>query len=352
MKNWKNALVSVKTPILKVIEIIDKSALGIALVVDENSRLLGTVTDGDVRRAILKGMELTNTVDHIMNENPTVALINDDRETILNHMRQKDLKQIPILDNDGCVVNIEMVNDLIRSTERENWVVLMAGGLGKRLYPLTDECPKPLLKVGDKPILETILQNFIEYGFIRFYISVNYKAEMIEEYFGDGSKWGVEIRYLREKEQLGTAGALSLLPETPQQALLVMNGDLLTKANFGHLLDFHKEHHACATMCVREFKFQVPYGVVKIDKQRLIGIVEKPTQHFFVNAGVYVLNPEVLEFIPTNSFIDMPTLFEKLITQGKSTSVFPIREYWIDIGRMGDFERAKGEYELHFSGSN
>ncbi len=132
-------------------------------------------------------------------KNPTVALINDDRETILNHMRQKDLKQIPILDNDGCIVNMEMVNDLIRSTERENWVVLMAGGLGKRLYPLTDECPKPLLKVGDKPILETILQNFIEYGFARFFISVNYKAEMIEEYFGDGSKWGVEIRYLREK---------------------------------------------------------------------------------------------------------------------------------------------------------
>ena len=344
MKDWKKVLVAPTTSILAAIKIIDESAAGIVLVVDETYHLLGTITDGDVRRAILGGIQLTEPASSIMNHNPTVAAINDDREAILIRMKQKDLKQIPILDDNGCVVYMEVLSELIKTTERENWVVLMAGGMGKRLYPLTDDCPKPLLKVGDKPILETIIQNFIDYGFSRFYISVNYKAEMIEEYFGDGSKWEVEIKYLREKERMGTAGALSLLPETPTKPLLVMNGDLLTKVNFAHLLDFHKEHNSDATMCVREYKLQVPYGVVQIDKHRLIGIVEKPMQQFFVSAGVYVLEPDILQFIPHSEFFDMPNLFDELIHQQRETAVFPVREYWLDIGRIDDFERANGEF--------
>lgn len=344
MIDWKKVLVTPTTSILEVIKIIDDSSAGIALVVDDKNHLLGTVTDGDIRRAILRGIQLTEPADSIMNERPTVARVNDNQDIILARMKQKDLKQIPILNEDGCVVHMEMLSEMIKTTGRENWVVLMAGGMGKRLYPLTNDCPKPLLKVGDKPILETIIQNFIDCGFSRFYISVNYKAEMIENYFGNGSKWGVEIRYLREKEQLGTAGALSLLPEIPSNPLLIMNGDLLTKVNFAHLLDFHKEYQADATMCVREYKFQVPYGVVQLDKHRLTGIVEKPVQQFFVSAGVYILDPEVLHFIPQGQFFDMPTLFDKLISKNCETAVFPVREYWLDIGRMGDFEKANGEF--------
>ncbi len=344
MKDWKRILTSPTTQIINAIEIIDAEATGIALVVDDDNRLLGTVTDGDVRRAILKGIQLDESVSRIMNSQPTVAKVNDNKEAILSRMKLKDLKQIPILDDDGRVVSMEMINELIRADERENWVLLMAGGMGKRLNPLTNECPKPLLKVGDKPILETIIQNFIDHGFRRFYVSVNYKAQMIEDYFGGGAKWGVEIRYLREAEPLGTAGALSLLPETPGHPLVVMNGDLLTKVNFGHLLDFHKEHKACATMCVREYKLQVPYGVVQMDKHRLKGIIEKPVQQFFVSAGVYVLDSEVLKHIPRNTLIDMPALFERLISKKLETAVFPVREYWLDIGRIGDFERANGEF--------
>lgn len=344
MKDWKKVLVTPKTSILEVIKIIDDSSAGIALVVDAEDHLLGTITDGDIRRAILRGEQLTEPAGSIMNEQPTVARVNDEQEVILTSMKQRDLKQIPILNDDGCVVYMETLSEMIKLTKRENWVVLMAGGLGKRLYPLTNDCPKPLLKVGDKPILETIIQNFIDYGFSRFYISVNYKAEMIEDYFGDGSQWGVEIRYLREKEQLGTAGALSLLPEVPTNPLVIMNGDLLTKVNFAHLLDFHKEYQADATMCVRDYKFQVPYGVVQLDKHRLTGIVEKPVQQFFVSAGVYVLEPEVLHIIPQNKYFDMPTLFDNLISTNKETAVFPVREYWLDIGRMGDFEKANGEF--------
>lgn len=344
MKDWKKALVDPAISILEVLKIIDESSIGIALVVDANNHLLGTITDGDARRAILRGIQLTEPASLIMNKQPTVAKVNDGQDAILAYMKQRELKHIPILDDHGRVIYMETLSEMIKLSQKKNWVVLMAGGLGKRLHPLTNDCPKPMLKVGDKPILETIIENFINYGFSNFYISVNYKAEIIEDYFGDGTKWNINIRYLRETERLGTAGALSLLPESPRDALIVMNGDLLTKVNFDHLLNFHKEHQADATMCVREYKFQVPYGVVQLDHHRLTGIVEKPVQQFFVSAGVYVLNPEVLRSIPQNEFLDMPTVFDKLIHKNGETAVFPVREYWIDIGRMPDFEKANIEF--------
>jgi NDP-sugar pyrophosphorylase family protein len=225
----------------------------------------------------------------------------------------------------------------------------MAGGLGTRLGELTRDCPKPLLRVGNKPVLETILENCIEYAFKRFYISVNYKADMLKDYFGDGSRWGVDIRYIEEKKRLGTAGALGLLPEDPTVPLLVMNADVLTKINFKHLLEFHEEHRSVATMCVREYEFQVPYGVVKIDNHRLLDILEKPVHQFFVNAGIYVLNPEAVSMVPKNTYFDMPALFEKLLQDQAETAAFPVREYWLDIGRKDDLERANGDYAEVFS---
>ena len=330
------------------IKIIDANTLKIALVVDKNKKLVGTVTDGDIRRGILKGIALHEPVVSVMNGNPIVVSPQHDYKEILSVMRLKHIQQIPVVDNNNHVLGIEVMGDLIQPEYRENWVVLMAGGLGTRLSPLTDKCPKPLLKIGEKPLLETILINFAEYGFRNFYISVNYRAEMIEQYFGNGARWGVRIEYLRETHRMGTAGSLSLLPTKPNDPMLVMNGDLLTKVNFAQLLDFHIEHKAKGTMCVREYDFQIPYGVIQTEKHRLLAIKEKPRHRVFVNAGIYVIDPDSLENIPQNQYLDMPSLFERLIETKQETAVFPIREYWIDIGRMGDYEKANAEYQSEF----
>jgi dTDP-glucose pyrophosphorylase len=349
MRDFKKIQVAPNVSIRETIGLIDASAMQIALVVEKSGKLVGTVTDGDIRRGILKGVALDAAVEFIMNRQPSVCGKEEDRETMLARMKQTGLHHMPIVDDIGCLVGLETLDELLIPAEKENVVVLMAGGLGARLRPLTEDCPKPMLKIGGRPILETILLNFIEHGFRRFYISVNYKSEVITEYFGDGSRLGVDVQYIHESHKLGTAGALGLLAHRPKQPFFVMNGDLLTKVNFSQLLDFHKNHHAKATMCVREYDFQIPYGVVKIDNHRIIGIEEKPTHRFFVNAGVYVLEPETLKNIPTDSPFDMPTLFEKLIKEEKETAVFPIREYWLDVGHLADFDRANGEYRDIFS---
>jgi NDP-sugar pyrophosphorylase family protein len=310
-------------------------------VVDESNRLLGTVTDGDIRRGILRGVPMSESVVRIMNRNPRTAARNEGPTRILQWMKEHLLHHIPVLDEKGCVVGIELLDELIQSRPKENWVVIMAGGLGDRLKPLTADCPKPLLKVGTKPILETILENFLEYGLRHFFLSVNYKEEMVREYFGDGSRWNVSIEYLQEEERMGTAGALGLLLEKPAQPLIVMNGDVLTKVNFQHLLDFHLEQKAVATMAVREYDFQVPFGVVKIEGQSIVNIDEKPLQRFFVNAGIYVLEPQALEWIPKKTYLDMPHLFNQLAKARAKTIAFPIREYWLDVGLLQNYEKAQ-----------
>lgn len=347
-KNWKDLCILPTLSIVDTMRLIDKTAMQIALVVDADRRLLGTVTDGDIRRAILKGDSMEEPVEKIMNRRPTTFRANENRKDMLVAMRLLKFSQIPIVDNQGRVVGLQVLDSLITPAPRENPVVLMAGGMGTRLRPLTGNCPKPLLKVGDRPVLQTILESFIEHGFQHFYFSVNYKAEMIEEYFGNGSQWGVDIRYLQEDKKLGTAGALSLLPEKTELPLIVMNGDILTKINFQQLLDFHADHRAAATMCVHKYDFQIPYGVVNVEKHRLTNITEKPTQSFFINAGIYVLEPRVLPFIPANTYYDMPSLFDKLMKQKMETSVFPLHEYWLDIGHLNDFERAQGDFENFF----
>lgn len=349
MKRWKEILVSPDISILKAIEQIDAGTLQIALVVDQAGKLLGTVSDGDVRRCILRGVSLDLPVSEIMFRQPTVAAAHESREAIMAIMKAKHLRQIPLLDPKGCVIGLDVWDELIDTPCRENGVVLMAGGLGSRLGELTRDCPKPLLKVGNKPVLETILDNCKEYGFRNYFISVNYKAEMVKEYFGDGSRFGVNIRYIEENKRLGTAGALGLLPEPPTAPLVVMNADVLTKINFKHLLEFHEEHASVATMCVREYEFQVPFGVVQVDNHRLKDIQEKPVHRFFVNAGIYVLNPEAVSLVPHNEYLDMPPLFDLLLQGKRETAAFPIREYWLDIGRADDFDKANDDYGEVFS---
>lgn len=348
MDKWKSVLIAPSTPAIDAVRIIDTSRLQIALVVDEGGRLLGTVSDGDVRRAILAGKALTSPVAGIMFRTPTTAPPEADRETLLSIMQAKVLRQIPIVDEDGRVVGLETLMDLLARQVLPNAVVLMAGGRGQRLRPLTDLCPKPLLRIGDKPILEIILENFVAQGFRRFFISVNYMADKVEEHFGDGAHFGVSIEYLREDQPLGTAGALKLLPDMGGLPFLVMNGDLLTKVNFAHLLDFHTAHGAAATMCVRPYTAQIPYGVVHVIDHKLVRIEEKPSQTVFVNAGIYALSPSALAQIPAEEPYDMPMLFEALMQRGEAALVFPVREYWIDIGRVGDYEQAQTDYDRHF----
>lgn len=348
MKDWKKTLIEPSAPILEAMRIIDAGALQIALVIDEGMRLLGVVTDGDIRRGLLKGVALEQPVERIMNREFKTVGVATGNEEVLALMKQKELRQVPVVDPSGCVVGLKLLNEMILVPEKTNWVILMAGGLGTRLQPLTDECPKPLLKVGNKPLLQTILEGFIENGFRKFYIAVHYKAEMIKAFCGDGARWNAEIRYLIEDQKMGTAGALSLLPERPAEPLFVMNADLLTRVNWQHLLDFHQSQKAWATMGVRDYHFQFPYGVVTTDQHRLTAIDEKPVQRFFVNGGIYVIRPEVLDYVPLGSPYDMTSLFEKLIAEKHETVVFPIREYWMDIGRIEDFERADGEYRENF----
>ncbi len=330
--------------IKETLKVIDSSALQIAFVVDAENRLLGAVTDGDVRRSILRGEDISAPVERIMNVHPVAAPQGTERAALLRLMRSKVIRQIPLVDAENHLVGLAQMDELLYPSKRDNIVVLMAGGLGKRLRPLTDNVPKPLLKVGTKPILETILESFLDSGFHRFYFAVNYKSQMIEDYFGDGSRFGAEIVYLHEKKRMGTAGALYFLPELPKEPIIVMNGDLLTKMDFCEFLDYHIEQGSVATMAVREYNYQVPYGVIDFDGERIKGIKEKPSHSFFVNAGIYVLSPEAVAHVAEEEFFDMPQLFEALISEGKKTTVFPVREYWLDIGRMDDFHRAQEEY--------
>ncbi|HEX2926718.1 MAG TPA: nucleotidyltransferase family protein [Ruminiclostridium sp.] len=348
MDEWKKVLISPHTKIHEVIKIIDINSSQIALVINKSNKLLGTVTDGDIRRGILKGIPLEETVEQIMNRNPVTVPEIKDKRSVLNILKMNKLRHLPVVDESGCVIGIERLDDLVDSSKNENWVVIMAGGLGNRLRPLTDNCPKPMLTIGDKPVLEIILRHLINQGFYRFCFSINYKAEQIIAHFGDGSRWGAEIQYIHEENAMGTAGSLSLFDIKTDKPVIVMNGDILTKLSFEQLLSFHQEHLSKVTVAVTTYDFQVPYGVVKVNKDRLVGFEEKPVYTNFINAGIYVFNPEVLKMIPGNSYYGINNLLEKMLGNNEKISIFPIREYWMDIGDIGDFNQATQDFEEVF----
>lgn len=336
--------------IKEALKIIDFGAIRIALVVDEDDRLIGTISDGDIRRAILQNNTLDSAIENVYYKTPTVANINDTKEDIINLCMAKNIYQIPVIDEESRVVTVEVLDKLLKVKEYDNKVILMVGGLGTRLRPLTDNTPKPMLPVGGRPILQTIVEKFASYGFVNIIMCIGYKSETIQDFFGDGSKFGVQIEYVIEEKRMGTAGALSLLSEKqkPKKPFFVMNGDLLTNINFEHLFDFHLKNKSKATMCVREYDFQVPYGVVNIDKGEIVAIDEKPVHKFFVSAGIYMLDETVLDSIPKDEFYDMPTLFELLIENKGKVISFPLREYWLDIGRLEEYKKANNEYHEVF----
>ena len=345
MKELSKYKVSPACTVREAISIIDRGAAQIALVVDHDGHLLGTVTDGDIRRALLRGEGLETPIEGVMHRDFRSLPATATEEDALKLMRREVIHQIPALDDTGRVVRLFLLEELIKPRERPNSVVIMAGGKGERLKHLTSDCPKPMLPVGGKPILEIILEQCIEAGFREFYFSVNYLKEQIQDYFGNGESWQVNIQYVEEDRPLGTAGALSLLPAMPEHPLLVLNGDVLTRVDYGRLLHFHSEHEAAATLCVREHTTQIPYGVVRMDDVTVYAMEEKPVLSHYVNAGIYLLDPGLLELVPSGQFFDMPQLMEKAMAQQHRVSAFPIHEYWLDIGLPETLDRAHQEWQ-------
>jgi len=344
MSNFNHFLLDEKATIKQAFETIDKGALKIAIVVNKNKQVIGTISDGDIRRALLKNYTLDDSIENIYFKTPFLANQNDSKQHIIKEAISRQLYQVPVVDKNNYLIDIVDIAKALKTRKRKNKVILMAGGLGTRLHPLTLDTPKPLLKVGDKPILQTIIEKFASSGFEDIILSVNYKANMIKEYFKDGKELGVNISYIQEEKRLGTAGALSLLEDIPKEPFFVMNADLLTNIDFENFLDFHMIQKSLATMAVRDQEYQIPYGVVTTQDSKILSIEEKPTYKYFVNAGIYLLSPEVLKYIPKDTFFDMPTLFDTLIKEQKNILSFPIHEYWLDIGRMEELQKAQNEY--------
>jgi len=342
--NIEKIKLSTNATIKEALQIIDSGAIKIAIVVDENDKLLGTVTDGDIRRAMLDGKTLNDNIENVYFKNPLTVSIDKNKEDIINLCTSKKIYQIPVVNKEGKVVKVILLDELLKPKEYPNKVVLMVGGLGSRLRPLTQTTPKPMLNVGGKPILQTIVEKFASYGFKNIVMCVNYKSHIIQDYFKDGKKFGVNIEYITENKRMGTAGALSLLEEKPKEPFFVMNGDILTSINFENMLEYHIQNQSIATMAVREYDLQVPFGVVKMESNEIKSIEEKPVYKFFVSAGIYILNPESINYIVREEYYDMPTLFEKMIEENKKSISFPIHEYWLDIGRIEEYERANKEY--------
>ena len=349
MYNWKNTLLKSSSSMEDVINVLSEESLRIAIIVGEENRIQGIVTDGDIRRALVKGCTIKSHVDEFMCRNPLVASSDKSRVEILNMMKERDLLVIPLVNEENRVVGVETVSQELEVKKYDNPVFLMAGGFGKRLSPLTDHVPKPMLKVGSKPILETILEQFAENGFHNIYISTHYKADILKEYFKEGKKWGVNIQYVHEEEPLGTAGSIGLLPETNSDLpIIVMNGDLLTKVNFERLLEFHGECGGVATMCAREYDFEVPYGIVESQGNAVKKIVEKPVHSFFVNAGIYVITAGLARSISKNVYLDMPTFLNSQLEDNGQINVYPVHEYWLDIGQMEEYQLARQNYSEEF----
>ncbi len=331
----------------EAIRVIQDGGAGIALVVDNKRRLLGTITDGDIRRAILNRVSFDAKISKILNhrpvgyKKPTTALVGTAHKKLLEIMEKKSIRQIPLLDNEGRVLELVLLSELV---EKEHVLpfttVIMAGGQGQRLRPLTNDLPKPMLPLNNRPILERTIDQLKKFNILDICISTNYKSEVITDHFGNGDSFGVKIRYLKEDQPLGTAGGLSLHKE-PEKTTLIINGDILTQLDFRVMYDFHCSHKAMMTVGVRKYDVDIPYGVVETEDVFIRGLNEKPSQAFIVNAGIYLIEPAAYHFIPKDQRFDMTDLVKALLTAKKTVVSFPIQEYWLDVGRHDDYEKAK-----------
>ena len=332
--------------IVEAVAAIDRGTMGIALVIAADGKLVGTVTDGDVRRALLQGIATERPVSEIMSSESTVVDPAATPDSVLSTMLFRKLKQVPIVDGDGRVVGLHLLDDLVRHRQRTNPVLIFAGGEGTRLGALTKETPKPLLPLGpnSKPILDVILDDLRAAGFGNIHLAVRYLSSQIMERYGDGSALGLNIRYIEEPSPLGTAGALAQLVGTSGEPILALNADVVTTLNFSDLLEFHRAKQYQATVAVRELSFRLPYGVVEFDEEKLAGILEKPIHRVSVNAGIYVVEPTLVHLVPADTQFDMTDLFAAALDSGHHLGAFPIAGAWHDIGQPEDLRRAREEY--------
>lgn len=342
--DWSTTLVPLGSTIQQAIYSLETSSVKIVLVVSEGNRLVGTLSDGDIRRAFLKGMKLDSVIDEVIHRNPLAVPPEISRELVLQLMQINKIQQLPIVDKEGLVLGLHLWDNIIAPKAIENMMLIMAGGKGTRLRPHTENCPKPMLEVGGKPMLQHIIEKASNDGFQNFVISLHYLGHMVEDHFGDGGKYGVRIDYLREDEPLGTAGCLSLLSKAPELPFIVTNGDVLTDIHYNEFLDFHNRHEASATMAVRQHEIQNQFGVVRTRGVEIEGFEEKPIYRSHVNAGIYVLEPSVLKHLERQQHCDMPTLFERIKQNAGRTIVYPMHEPWLDVGRPTDLELARNNF--------
>lgn len=340
INNLEEYFLGIENTIKDAINIIEIGKAQIALIVDSTGKLLGVVTDGDVRRGLLKGFSLDESVDKIMTKDPIVLPFGSTKSDAISLIKDKLIYHVPIVNGDGQIKQIHVLDDFLKTPELPNWTVIMAGGKGERLKPLTDKCPKPMLKIGDKPMLEIMLEQCLQVGLKKFYISVNYLKEQIIQYFGNGSRWNAEVRYLEEDTPLGTAGCLSMLKEIPQDDILVLNGDVVTKLDFDRLIKFHSKLSNLMTVCTRTHHVKIPFAVLNTANSFVKNFVEKPMYDYQVNTGVYVLNPSLLRKIP-NKFFHMTDLIENLLCDNELVGAFPIHEEWNDVGNSIELDSVR-----------
>jgi dTDP-glucose pyrophosphorylase len=344
---WEFCLQSHES-IREAIACIDRSGLiSVALLVDDEARLLNTITDGDVRRGILAGLSFDDPVEALLpikaktpHPNALTAPVGTAISTLLGLMQYNGVRQLPLLDPEGRVVDVATLRELLPQSKPLPQAIIMAGGRGTRLLPLTESCPKPMLPVGGRPLLELTIEKLRRAGISRVSLSTNYQREKIIEHFGDGKEFGVKLSYIIEPRPLGTAGALGLI-DTPQDTVLVLNGDVLTEVDYEALLDFHREQKADLTIGVRQYGLKVPYGVVDSDGPRVRSLREKPECLFFVNAGIYLLEPSVYRYVPAARWFDMTDLIQALLDAHRPVVSFPVMEYWLDIGQHADYQKAQ-----------
>jgi dTDP-glucose pyrophosphorylase len=346
MRDLRPFLVAPQDAMLAVMQRINQNGRGIALVTDAEGRLLDTVTDGDLRRAVLAGTDLklpVSTLQARRSVPPLTARLGTAHAELIRILEQARVRHLPLLDAQGRVKDLALLEELLEQERAPQLAaVVMAGGLGRRLRPLTEELPKPMLPVGDKPLLERTVTQLREAGIHSIYLATHYKSQVVAQHFGNGDSFGVEINYLDEDQPRGTAGALAQMPPG-DQPVLVINGDILTRLNYRALLDFHRENRADMTVGVRHYELRVPYGVVETEGVQISGLAEKPTQRLFVNAGVYLLEPELCRLVPADRHFDMTDLIAALMAAGKRVVAFPISEYWLDIGQPEDYAQAQDD---------
>lgn len=340
LEPWRRALVPPGASLREAIQVLNDAALRIALVVDPAGILVGTLTDGDIRRGLLRGLDLHSPIETLIRREALVVPPGLSRDSITHLMQVNKLFQLPIVDSERRLIGLHLWDEVTEPTDKPNLVIIMAGGKGKRLRPQTEACPKPLLTVAGKPMLQHIIERAKREGFRRFLIAINYLGEMIEDYFGDGAKVGVSVDYLRETAPLGTAGALSLISPVPNLPFIVINGDVICDIRYGEILDFHQRHESEATMAVRLHEWQHPFGVVQTNGIEIVGFEEKPVIRRHINAGVYALSPAALQCLNEGGYCDMPNLFERLQAKGQRTVAYPMHEPWLDVGRPDDLVKA------------